>query len=292
MRIASPGGAFAPENEIRRERVTAHQGLPSGDNDVMPVRRAASLALPAFAVAALAASVLTSPVASATTTANATPSSTRADVPAPEAGTCWNYTYRQAARTSYTGTPVDCDEPHTVETVITLDVPRAIAARGNSSPEVVLWMDQRCQPEVNRYAGVANPATAAPGTRTWFLWYTPSAKQWKAGAHWVSCAASSVPADEKRRGKLIPVRGSIAGNAAASKPITFRTDFGTGTYTARKPLTSLANRPYPGSSGLQRKAAGFCEKTLGHKRFFWYGPSETEWLAGYTAVRCYSLKKS
>ena len=258
----------------------------------MPVRRAASLALPAFAIAALAASVLTSPVASATTTANATPSSTRADVPAPEAGTCWNYTYRQAALTSYTGTPVDCDEPHTVETVITLDVPRAIAARGNSSPEVVLWMDQRCQPEVNRYAEVANPATAAPGTRTWFLWYTPSAKQWKAGAHWVSCAASSVPADEKRRGKLIPVRGSIAGNAAASKPITFRTDFGTGTYTARKPLTSLANRPYPGSSGLQRKAAGFCEKTLGHKRFFWYGPSETEWLAGYTAVRCYSLKKS
>ena len=338
MRIASPGGAFATENEIRRARVTAHQGLPSGDNDVMPVRRTASLALPAFAVAALAASVLTSPVAkadiptspapptnatpttnaapstsatpssapptNATPTTNATPSTSatpssappastpRADVPAPEAGTCWNYTYRQAALTSYSGTPVDCDEPHTVETVITLDVPRALAARGNSSPEVVLWMDQRCQPEVNRYAGVANPATAAPGTRTWFLWYTPSAQQWKAGAHWVSCAASSVPADEKRRGKLIPVRGSIAGDAAASKPITFRTDFGLGTYTARKPLTSLANRPYPGSSGLQRKAAGFCEKTLGHKRFFWYGPSETEWLAGYTAVRCYSLKKS
>ena len=87
MRIASPGGAFAPENEIRRERVTAHQGLPSGDNDVMPVRRAASLALPAFAVAALAASVLTSPVASATTTTTPTASVPRTDVPAPDVNT-------------------------------------------------------------------------------------------------------------------------------------------------------------------------------------------------------------
>jgi hypothetical protein len=117
-------------------------------------------------------------------------------------------------------------------------------------------------------------------------------KQWKAGAHWVSCAAASVPSDQESHGKLVPVTGSIAGQASLSKPITFKTKYGLGTYTVRKPMTALASRPFPGSSGLQKQAAAFCEKTLGHRKFFWYGPNETEWLAGYTAVRCYSLKKS
>ena len=140
--------------------------------------------------------------------------------------------------------------------------------------------------------GVDEPRTAAPGTRTWFLWYTPQAKQWKAGAHWVSCAAASVPRFEKRLGVLIPVLGSIEGAADKSKPIIYNTDYGRGVYVARKPMTALADQPYPDSSGLQRKAATFCERVLGHKKFFWYGPSETEWDVGYTAVRCYSLKKS
>jgi hypothetical protein len=253
----------------------------------MHVRRATSLAVPAFAVAALAASVLVSPAASAAPTA-AVP---RIDIPAPEAGTCWDYTYKQASMKGYTGSPVDCAEPHTVETVATLAVPKDIAAKGNSSRELVLWMDQRCQPAVNRYAGVAQPEIAAPGTRTWYLWYTPTARQWKAGAQWVSCAAASVPSDQKRGGTLIPVRGSIAGAAALSKPITFTTDYGRGTYTFRKPMTAIADRPFPGNR-LQNRAASFCEEELGHRKFFWYGPSETDWVNGFTAVRCYSLKKS
>ena len=252
----------------------------------MHVRRAATVALPALAVAALAAIVFTGSAQAAP--ASATP---RADVPAPEAGTCWNYSYKQAGLKGYTGTPIDCADQHTVETVITLDVPKDIAAKGNNSRELVLWVDARCQVEVNRYAGVAKPEVAAPGTRTWYLWYTPTMKQWKAGAQWVSCAAASVPSDEKRRGALVPVTGSIAGEAGKSKPITFKTDYGTGTYLYRKPMTAIADRPYPGSS-LQNRAASFCEKELGHKKFFWYGPSETEWVQGYTAVRCYSLKKS
>lgn len=253
----------------------------------MHVRRAASLTLPALAAAALAASILTSPAASASP-----PASPRADVIAPEAGTCWNYTYKQAGRKSYTGTPVDCAEPHTVETVITLDVPKDIAAKGNNSRELVLWMDARCQVEVNRYAGVAKPEVAAPGTRTWYFWYTPSVRQWKAGAQWVSCAAGSVPSDIARHGKLVPVRGSIAGAAEKSRDITRKSSYGTGVYTYRKVMTSIADRPFPDSAGLQRKAAGFCEKELGHNKFFWFGPSETDWLKGLTAIGCYSLKKA
>ena len=253
----------------------------------MHVRRAASLALPALASAALAASVLTGPAHAA-----ATVPATRADIPAPEAGTCWNYAYEQASRQTYTGTRVDCAEPHTVETVITLDVPRDVAAKGNNSRELVLWMDQRCQVEVNRYAGVARPEIAAPGTRTWYLWYTPTMKEWKAGAQWVSCAAASVPSDIARRGKLVPVTGSIAGQAAQSRPITRKSDYGTGVYTYRKVMKSIADRPFPDSGGLQNKAASFCEKELGHNKFFWFGPNETEWVKGFTAIGCYSLKKS
>ncbi|MEY2965597.1 MAG: hypothetical protein RLZZ228_1410, partial [Actinomycetota bacterium] len=84
---------------------------------------------------------------------------------------------------------------------------------------------------------------------------------------------------------------SIADASELSKPITFKTSYGRGVYLARTPMTALASKPYPASAGLQKKAGNFCEKALGHTKFFWYGPSETEWLAGYTAVRCYSLKK-
>jgi hypothetical protein len=252
------------------------------------VRRNSALAAPALAAAILAAGLFGAPAAGAAPASGTAP---RVDVPAPDAGTCWNYAYKQASLKTYTGTPTDCTAPHTVETVITLDVPKDVAAKGNNSRELVLWVDARCQVEVNRYAGVAKPDVAAPGTRTWYLWYTPTVKQWKSGAHWVSCAAASVPSDEKQRGKLVAVTGSIAGAADLSKPITFNTDYGTGTYAYRKPMTAVADRPYPGAK-LQNRAASFCEKELGHKKFFWYGPSETEWVEGYTAVRCYSLKKS
>jgi hypothetical protein len=251
----------------------------------MSVRRTAALAMPI----AVAAALLSVPAA------NAAPSDTPTTAIAPEAGTCWNYTYKQASRKSYTGTPVDCAEPHTVETVVTLEVPKDIAAKGNASPELVLWMDQRCQLEVNRYAGMAKPETAAPGTRTWSLWYTPSVRQWKAGDHWISCAAGSVPATQANDAgtptRLVAVSGSIAQAAQLSKIITFKTKYGTGRYLIRKPMTELASQQWPGSAGLQKKAGNFCEKALGHTKFFWYGPDETQWLAGYTAVRCYSLKK-
>lgn len=254
----------------------------------MRVRRAAYrltvLALPALTIPALALS--TAPVAAASP-------GPRVEALAPAPGTCWDYTYAQGSKRAYSGQPVDCATPHTVETVATLDVPRDIAAKGPSSRDLVLWVDARCQPEVNRYAGVAQPDIAAPGTRTWYFWYTPTGKQWKAGTHWVSCAAASVPSRERpqRRGVLIPVTGSIAGAPDLSKPITFTTDYGTGTYTFRKPMTAMADQPFPGNR-LQNRAARFCEKELGHRKFFWYGPNETEWVAGYTAIRCYSLKKS
>ncbi len=252
---------------------------------VMSVRRIAALAM-AIAVATL---IATAPAASVQ-------ASPRAEGIAPAEGTCWNYTYEQASRKQYTGKPVDCAEAHTVETVITLDVPDNVAAKGNNSPELVLWMDQRCQPAINRYAGVKKPDTAAPGTRTWSLWYTPTKKQWEAGSHWISCAAGSVPKKQANDAgvptMLVPVNGSIAKAAQLSATITFKTKYGKGRYLARTPLTALADRPYPDSAGLQKKVGNFCEKALGHTKFFWYGPNEEEWLAGYTAVRCYSLKKN
>jgi len=252
----------------------------------MSVRRTTALATPiAIAAALMTPLLITAP-------ATAAP---RAEVAAPEAGTCWDYTYEQASRKQYTGKPVDCAEAHTVETVITLDVPSDVAAKGNNSPELVLWMDLRCQPAINRYAGVKKPDTTAPGTRTWSLWYTPTKKEWEAGSHWISCAAGSVPKKQANDAgipaMLVPVTGSVAKAAQLSATITFKTKYGKGRYLARTPLTALADRPYPDSGGLQKKAGNFCEKALGHTKFFWYGPSEIEWLAGYTAVRCYSLKK-
>lgn len=213
-------------------------------------------------------------------------------VQAPAPGTCWDFTYEQAARGTYAGTPVECTEPHTVETVITLEVPKAIATKGNKSRELVAWMDPQCQTEVNRYAGVADPETTAPGTRTWYFWFTPTQRDWKAGNHWVSCAAGSVPVSMNKTPRTVPVTDSIANAPERTKVRTFSTDaYGLGEFVARKPLTDMAARTYPGASGLQKIAWKFCKKAIGSDKYFWYGPSEKEWYQGWTAIRCYERVK-
>ena len=243
----------------------------------MPVRRAVVFA------AALAA-----PLALAVPPALAVPAPAPIAPPAP--GTCWDTTYEFAIRSTYTGTMVDCSLPHTVETAVNLDVPTDVAAKGNASRDLMLWVDARCQMEVNTYAGIAKPETAAPGTRTWYFWYTPTQKQWKAGNHWVSCAAASVPVSMNGKPKLVPVSNSIAGTPDLSKPRTYKSDYGLGTYVARKVLTSMAGQSYPGSSGLQKTAWAFCKKEVGSNKYFWFGPSEKDWVEGRTAIQCYAKK--
>lgn len=243
------------------------------------VRRTAAVALPV----ALAAAVLAAPAYAADPPATVEP-------PAP--GTCHNLTYEQAAKGTYTGMLVDCTGPHTIETVVTLKVPAGIAADGNDSRALVAWLDPQCQTEVNAYAGVADPETTAPGTRTWYFWFTPTQKEWKAGNHWVSCAAGSVPVSMNKAPRLVPVTNSIANAPGRNKARTFTTDsYGLGEFVARKPLTDIASRTYPGASGLQKIAWKFCKKAIGSDKYFWYGPSEKEWYEGWTAIRCYERVK-
>ncbi len=211
------------------------------------------------------------------------------------AGTCWDATYAQAKKPTYQGSNVDCTEPHTIEIASTLEVPDDVAAAGPNSRDVHLWVDARCQVEVNNYAGVADPKTAAAGTRTWYFWFTPTAAQWKSGDHWVACAAGSVPksvSTMRTKPRLLPVSNSIADSPGRNRSMTFVTDsYGKGTLISRKPMTSMAGKPYPGSAGLQKKAWKFCEKTIGSNKYFWYGPSELEWRQGWTAITCFSTKK-
>lgn len=222
--------------------------------------------------------------------AQAAPAPAPQQPPAP--GTCWNYDYATATRSTYTGTPVACTEPHTVETAVTLEVPADMAKGGNASRALVAWLDPQCQTEVNRYAGVTKPETTAPGTRTWFFWYTPTQKEWKAGNHWVSCAAGSMPVSMNGTQKTVAVKDSIAGQPDLSKVRTFKDpNFGLGNYVARKPLTARAAQTYPGESGLQAEAWKFCKKAIGSNKYFWYGPSEKEWYEGWTAIRCYAKTK-
>ena len=214
-----------------------------------------------------------------------------AAVEPPAIGTCWNATYEQAARSTYKGIAVACTEPHTLETAANLTVPGSLAAKGPGSRDLHLWVDTQCQPAVNRYAGVDKPDTAAGGTRTWAFWFTPTDKEWKAGNHWVSCAAGSMPVSMNVALKLLPVRNSVADSPARNTKRTLKSDYGLGTLTSRKPMTAIAGRPYPNSEGLKAKAWQFCEKTIGSDRYFWYGPSEAQWLDGWTAITCFSTKK-
>lgn len=268
----------------------------SGENEGMSsVRRPFTLAArtPVTLSSTRALAALTGAGALALAAFVATPAATAAPaaVEPPPAGTCWNATYEQASRSTYKGAAVDCAEPHTLETAINLDVPADIAAEGPNSRELHLWIDTACQPAINRYAGVDKPDTAAGGTRTWAFWFTPTGKEWKAGNHWVSCAAGSVPKSMDGAAKLIPVKNSVADSPGRNKPRTMKSDYGLGTLTSRKPMTAIADRLYPDSEGLKKKAWQFCEKTIGSNKYFWYGPSEREWNAGWTAITCFGTKK-
>ncbi len=243
---------------------------------------------------ALAAAIMPAVVGAALLAAAPAIAAPAVEIPAPEVGTCSNATYAQAARSTYMAAAVDCTQPHTLEVAATLTVPADVAAGGPNSRELHLWIDARCQVAINEYAGIDDPKTAGPGRRTWMFWHTPTGKEWKAGNHWVACSAGSVPKSYntmRTKPKLVAVRNSIADAPRRNRPMTFTTDYGTGTLVSRKPMTAMASRPYPGSSGLTKKAWKFCEKTIGSNKYFWYGPSEAEWLAGWTAITCFGTKK-
>ena len=248
-----------------------------------------ALVAPAPVIAAAGAGVLA--LIAGSVPAAAAPSAPTAVEP-PAVGTCWNATYDEAAKSTYKGAAVACTEPHTLETAANLEVPGDLVAAGPNSRELHLWVDAQCQPAVNRYAGIDKPDIAAGGTRTWAFWFTPTGKEWKAGSHWVSCAAGSVPVSmNSATGKLIAVKNSVANSPGRNKQRTRKSDYGLGTLVSRKPMTVIAGRPYPDSEGLQKKAWAFCEKTIGSNKYFWFGPSETQWIDGWTAITCFSTKK-
>lgn len=213
----------------------------------------------------------------------------------PAPGTCWDVAVIKAGGpTIYPAAPVSCTTAHTIETAANLKVPSGIAAKGNNSRDLHVWLDAQCQVKVNEYAGVSDPKTAAGGTRTWSVWLAPTQKDWKAGNHWVSCAAGAVPtsANGANSERLVQVRTSIANSPQRNQPRTFVSDsLGKGLMVGRKALPDLAGQPYPGTAGLQKTAWSFCFKVVGSNKYFWYGPSEADWLQGWTAITCYQKTK-
>lgn len=213
----------------------------------------------------------------------------------PAPGECWDIAVTKAdGPTIYPAASIACTQPHTIETAANLKVPDGIAAKGNNSRDLHVWLDAQCQVAVNTYAGVSDPKTAAGGTRTWSVWFAPTQKDWKAGNHWVSCAAAAVPVSSNgaNSARLLHVKTSIANAPQRNQSRTFTTDsYGKGIMAYRKALTDVAGQPYPGAAGMQKTAWNFCLKTIGSRKYFWYGPSEADWLQGWTAITCYQKTK-
>ncbi|MSW41440.1 MAG: hypothetical protein F2842_04455 [Actinobacteria bacterium] len=209
------------------------------------------------------------------------------DVP-PASGTCWNYSGDDVKNDSYTGTPVACDQQHTVETVVTLLVPEYLAAKGATDPAVIQWVKQRCQPEVNRNAEIPDPDIAAPTTRTWLGYFTPSAEGWTKQS-WVSCAAVSVQPDITDGRVAAPVTGSVRGTAGAgAQPLTRTTPAGASvTWRTRGLIALTPEEPYPGEAVVQTRSTALCTRTLQREPAFMTTPTLDDWAAGGSSVGCY-----
>ena len=207
---------------------------------------------------------------------------------APASGTCWNYSGDDVKNPSYTGTPVGCDQQHTVETVVTLLVPEYLAAKGAADPAVVEWVKQRCQPEVNRNAEIPDPDFAAPTTRTWMGYFTPSAEGWTKQS-WVSCAAVSVQPDITKGRVVAPVTGSVRGMAGTgAQPLTRTTPAGASvTWHSRGLIALTPEEPYPGEAVVKARSTALCSRTLLREPAFVVTPTLDDWAAGGSTVGCY-----
>lgn len=195
--------------------------------------------------------------------------------------------------------PVDCSEPHALETYAVLHAERRL------DQQAIDALAQRCVGRVEDYLGAAFAETAIS-----IYYFAPTQEQRADGARWVRCDAGVLA--DTRGSSTRDVTGSLRGALADGVPLAYRRCLG----APPQPLSSQqlvpcvrphvaqlmpeaidlggADQPYPGIDALtdraNRKCAPIVQAALDDAgRSLVIVPTEQLWAAGSTTAQCWAL---
>lgn len=219
---------------------------------------------------------------------------------APRVGQCYATPDEVLAAPHDPTSPVDCSQPHTLETYAVLHpehrLDRATMAR----------MDQQCVQRIKPFLGGGDFAQTAVSV----YYFTPAPAQRRDGDLWVRCDAGVVT-DTAVTGAR-PVTGSLRGAFAHGVPEAYRRCLDgapdptaplplvpcTGPHVAEQmpsgvDLGDLGDR-YPGTEALTRRANERCARVVQAQvpeaaRSLVVVPTASMWRGGATTAQCWAL---
>lgn len=221
------------------------------------------------------------------------PAATAAPRETPAVGTCFYAVDEALEGMSLALAPVDCAEPHTLETYL---VATWTFADPYTMDEDMLGQraEKLCAPiKADRYLGI--PATRAPLSRSYWYFFFPTEQQWDEGERWIRCDVGlqrgweGVQVISGRMADLIAQQGVRAWAwCTKSRPAKYDLQAPVPCSSANKPWvlvtsTQLKGSTYPGNEQVQRQSKAFCSRAAEREarvpRPEWYvwWSSEQEW---------------
>ena len=196
--------------------------------------------------------------------------------------------------------PVDCSQPHTLETYAVLHPEHAL------DRETMARMDQQCVQRIKSFLGGADFAPTAVSV----YYFTPTRAQQRSGVRWVRCDAGVVT-DTAVSGARA-VTGSLRGAFAHGVPEAYRRCLNnapdpaaplplvpcTGPHVAEQMPSGVdlgdAGTRYPGTKTLTRDANAQCANIVASQvpdagRSLVVVPTRTMWRGGVTTAQCWAL---
>lgn len=208
----------------------------------------------------------------------------------PEVGACYDLTYAQAGRNSAPQAPVDCSEPHNLQTIL---VKRLTAPVRWSSDGLFNRFATACEKAMYAALG-GNIKAAAMSAYSWW-WFIPTKAQREQGARWVRCdiglkhASSDMDdlPDSLKLGRL-PLADDVAlcmvGDQYRLTQCKYRHQY--------KAKATFKLDRLPRSAEEYYRAARRCVRVLGYVyRYAYLGPTDFAWKAGNHYMVCLKLHR-
>jgi hypothetical protein len=196
--------------------------------------------------------------------------------------------------------PVDCSNPHTLETYAVLHPAHRL------DRETMARMDQQCVQRIKAFLGGGDFAQTAVSV----YYFTPTTAQRRDGGLWVRCDAGVVT-DTAVSGAR-PVTGSLRGAFAHGVPEAYRRCLDgapdpaaalplvpcTGPHVAEQMPSGVdlgdAGARYPGTSALTHRANDRCARVVQAQvpeaaRSLVVVPTASMWRGGVTTAQCWAL---
>jgi hypothetical protein len=208
----------------------------------------------------------------------------------PAVGACYDLTYEQAGRNSAPQAPVECTEPHNLQTILVKRLSNPVRW---GSDGLFDRFAADCEKAMYTTLG-GNIKASAMSAYSWW-WFIPTKAQRAAGARWVRCDiglkhASSDMDDLPESLKLgsLPLPDEVALCMVGDRYLLTQCKY---RHQYKAKATFKLDR-LPRSAEEYFRAARRCSRLLGYVNNYAYlGPSDYAWKAGNHFMVCLKLHR-